>query len=222
MFNQNKIKSLLEKINWLSDSFEKNNYSNISSLEKSLLKEKVLMFFDEIENIPTSVFKPKDTEQTIAQQEEVKKEIVAPEIVKVEEVKEKPIVEKQAEPIKIEEPIVVEKKEVAVSVQTIETELSKQEKFEKTLKFQKEIAMPKRDIREIIDLNKSFILKAELFNQNNDLYNSFIQEINQTRTEDSANIVIKNWAANLNWKTEENKAFELLEKAVEKRFLPLI
>ena len=38
MFNQNKIKSLLEKINWLSDSFEKNKPDSIQEIRDAVVE----------------------------------------------------------------------------------------------------------------------------------------------------------------------------------------
>lgn len=243
MLNSKKIKTLLDKINWLSNSFEENNYANISALEKSLLKEKVLMFYDEIENIPTTITKNR-VDATVEKVEEVKpiaeptkvipivEKEVAPEPIKVEVKPTPPVVEVNPEPIKIPEvketylePVkVVEeiKPEPVSEVKPTTPELTKEERFQKTEAFQKQIVAPKRDLREIIDLNKSFILKAELFNQNNDLYNQFVSAVNLTRTEDEAMTLLGTWVTKMNWNKEENKAYELLERAVEKRFLPLI
>lgn len=233
MLNPKKIKTLLDKINWLSNSFEENNYANISALEKSLLKEKVLMFFDEIENIPTAKTQNRVEEATqkvnlvaeTAKPKEVEVEKVAPiQEQVVEELKPEPVPVPEVQKI-VEEhkPIVEEKKPEPVIVEKPkEPILANEEKFQKTEAFQKQIVGPKRDLREIIDLNKSFILKAELFNQNNDLYNQFISEMNQTRSEAQAEILLNNWLMKMNWNKEENKAYELLERAVEKRFLPLI
>lgn len=245
MLNSKKIKTLLDKINWLSNSFEENNYTNISALEKSLLKEKVLMFYDEIENIATT-----KTQNRVAASVE-KIEHATP---KTEATKVVPISEPEPKPVKIEvvpkqvleeikpepklipeaketftEPVkLVEEKTEEPAVKTApeenihKPEPTKAEKFQKTIAFQKQIVSPKRDLREIIDLNKSFIFKAELFNQNNDLYKQFVSEMNQTRSEDNAIILLNNWVMKMNWNKEENKAYELLERAVEKRFLPLI
>lgn len=255
MLDSNKIKTLLEKINWLTNSFEDNNYKNISALEKSLLKEKVLMFFDEIENIPTTVIKDRTISQVQADlvkpvnQEVIEEKPLAPVVeakvlepiaVKEEIIIPEPIVETPelvvpqvlaTEPVRevvepvievkevVSEPIKVEAPEPQIAVIPEPTQL---ERFQKMEALHKEVSAIRRDLREIIDLNKSFIFKAELFNQSNDLYNQFINEMNTTRTEDNAFILLNNWTMKMNWKKDDNKAFELLEKAVEKRFLPLL
>jgi hypothetical protein len=244
MANQEKLKSLIDKINGLYKSFDDNDFNNVSSLEKALIKEKVLMFYDEIENIETKVQKERFPsvafEKVVSPSVEIPEEIIEkveePEIVEkvVEEVVEPPIVEGIIEEV-IEEPIVeqeielvvekVEEKVIEEPVVVVDAQAKadlKKAKFEKTVAFQRQITMPKRDMREIIDLNKSFIFKAELFNQNNDIYNQFIDEINSTRTEDEAFSFVVNWTEKMNWVTEENKAYELLLRAIEKRFLPLI
>lgn len=242
MLNAKKIKTLLEKINWLSNSFQENNYSNISALEKSLLKEKVLMFYDEIENITTTITQNR-VEATVAKVVESAASTQTTKVVPIAEPEPAPVrVEVKAtpvaEPIKTE-PVIVsevnEKVEAPVKqiieekipernsdLNFIDEQAVKQEKFKKTEAFQKQIVGPKRDLREIIDLNKSFIFKAELFNQNNEIYNQFIGEMNKTVSEDNAFILLNNWTMKMNWNKEENKAYELLERAVEKRFLPLI
>lgn len=274
MFEPNKIKTLLEKINWLTNSFEENNYNNISALEKSLLKEKVLIFFDEIENIPT--FKVQETpasveknferpvlvevkiveeqvvvvppaqeekevvavvdkieEPVVAEPEYIEPVVSVPvvEVPKVEEVITTPPVEIIPEPIIEAAPVekIVEPVQEVITPPVVEapkveavSELSKEEKFQKMEAFHKQVATIRRDMREIIDLNKSFIFKAELFNQNNDLYNQFINEMNNTLSEDNAFILLNNWTMKMNWRKDENKAYELLAKAVERRFQPLI
>lgn len=259
MFEPNKIKTLLEKINWLTNSFEENNYNNISALEKSLLKEKVIIFFDEIENIPTLKVQettPASAEKTIERPVLVEVKIVEEQVVVVSPAQEEvdAVVEKVEEPVATEPvyiesvvstPVVEVSKVEAIIIPPVETipepvqaviaapvvevpkteavsELTKEEKFQKIEAFQKQVSTIRRDLREIIDLNKSFIFKAELFNQNNELYNQFVNEMNNTLSEDNAFILLNNWTMKMNWRKDENKAYELLAKAVERRFQPLI
>lgn len=243
MLNSKKIKTLLEKINWLTNSFEENNYSNISALEKSLLKEKVIMFFDEIESIPTTITKdravnerktdaastpekPKNIEPVVTA-EAVKLEEPSPtiEIPNTEETKTPapkvtPMIQLISEPEPPQKEVT--KTPETPKTETVTSEVSKEESLRRKEEFRKNVNISNRDMREIIDLNKSFIFKAELFKQNNELYNQFINEMNTTRTEDNALIILNNWTMKMNWVREENKAYELLERAVEKRFLPLI
>lgn len=266
MLDSNKIKTLLEKINWLSKSFEDNNYKNISALEKSLLKEKVLMFFDEIENIPTAIIRDRmDNQVQVEKVKPVIEEVIVEKPIEkapVEIVPEVKVPEPVAilEEVKAPEPIIIPEIKVEIpevispqevisekvsemkegvaevveivpepitvvapepQIQVI-PEPTKEERFQKMEALHKEVSTIRRDMREIIDLNKSFIFKAELFNQSNDLYNQFINEMNLTRTEDNAFILLNNWTMKMNWRKEDNKAFELLEKAIEKRFLPLL
>lgn len=210
-----KIEELIKKINWLHLSFKKSDYQEISALEKSLLKEKLIQLYDEVENIKTqkAVSKP---------------------IIKVEEkkIKAKEIEQKSIEKASVEvaKPSATIEKEANTEVSLPTKDLPKEEKkeeqkkrsFEKVEALHQQVAKPKRDMRVIIDLNKSFIFKAELFEQNNTLYNQFIEQINATRTEENAQMVLNNWTMKMNWNIEENKAFDLLSKSVEKRFLPLI
>ena len=263
MANQSKLKTILEKINWLYKSFEGSNFQNISSLEKALLKEQVLIFYDEIESLKTTKQKEiiskttldeidisKELKETnsetvensyenilISKENENKDEKVATENpselktildtkpIEVEDYKTEPKIETIIVNTPETKVIVPEEKPAKLEttkVEPVKENLSKEEKFKKTEAFQKQIAQPKRDMREIIDLNKSFIFKAELFNQRNDLYNQFINEMNTTQTEDDVfNVMIK-WTEKQKWETEENKAYDLLLRAIEKRFLPLI
>lgn len=210
-----KIEELIKKINWLHLSFKKSDYQEISALEKSLLKEKLIQLYDEVENIKT--------------QKAVSKPIIKVEEKKIEpkEIEQKPI-EKAS--VEVAKPSATIAKEANTEVSLPTKDLPKEEKkeeqkkrsFEKVEALHQQVAKPKRDMREIIDLNKSFIFKAELFEQNNTLYNQFIEQMNATRTEENAQMVLNNWTMKMNWNTEENKAFDLLSKSVEKRFLPLI
>tara|TARA_B110000495_G_C22957684_1_gene561182 strand:- start:694 stop:1308 length:615 start_codon:yes stop_codon:yes gene_type:complete len=204
MANQEKLKSLIGKINWLYKSLADTDFKNVSSLEKALIKENVLMFYDEIENIEIEI--QEEIVSSVTSEKLVSSSVEIPEIV----------VEKIETSMTIESPV----EEEIVDEQTV-TDL-KSETFEKTIEFQRQITMPKRDMREIIDLNKSFIFKVELFNENNDIYNQFIKEINSTRTEADALSFVVSWTEKMNWVTEENKAYELLLNAIEKRFLPLM
>lgn len=204
MANQEKLKSLIGKINWLYKSLADNDFKNVSSLEKALIKENVLMFYDEIENIEIKI--QEEIVSSVTSEKLVSSSVEIPEIV-VEKIETSMTIESLVE-------------EEIVDEQTV-TDL-KSETFEKTIEFQRQITMPKRDMREIIDLNKSFIFKAELFNENNDIYNQFIKEINSTRTEADALSFVVSWTEKMNWVTEENKAYELLLNAIEKRFLPLM
>lgn len=80
---------------------------------------------------------------------------------------------------------------------------------------------PFRSLKSVIDLNKSFILKAELFNNDLQSYNQFINQLSQLDSEEESFILLREKTKNLNW-NEENIAYELLMRAVEKRFLPLL
>lgn len=239
MVNKAKLESLIKKINWLFDSFAENDFKNVSALEKALLKEKVLMLYDEIESIDTKIQKEKikSEEPAVISKEKNEKITEEPKIpvlekpieevkniiqeveVKIEEEKPKKevIIEKE-----IEKPIKIQKTTVEEKIYLEKKEISSKGKLEKKEAFKNQISSPKRDMREIIDLNKSFIFKAELFKQNNELYTQFINEINTTRTENEAFSILINWTEKLNWKTDDNKAYDLLLRSVEKRFLPLI
>lgn len=231
MSNQLKIKSLLDKINWLFKSFEENNFENVSALEKALLKEKILMFYDEVENLNTKIQKEniennKNEPKVYQKVEEIKKEILEKPIKFVEKIDETivPVEKQEIKPIIKEygEEKPFKKVEITPKPPIKEIPNPVVNKFDKSEAFHKQVSMPKRDLREIIDLNKSFIFKAELFSQNNDMYNKFLNELNTTQTEDDAFSVIINWTEKLKWNTEENKAYDLLLRSVEKRFLPLI
>ena len=80
---------------------------------------------------------------------------------------------------------------------------------------------PTRSLKEIIDLNKSFILKAELFGNNHEAYTQFIANLNAFQSEEESIYLVESTAKELSWDPED-KAYELLVRAVEKRFLPLI
>ena len=80
---------------------------------------------------------------------------------------------------------------------------------------------PQRSIKEVIDLNKSFILKADLFANDQSAYSSFIQSLEKQESEKASFELLFAKQQEMNW-DEEDKAYQLLSRAIEKRFLPLL
>ena len=199
--SQENMKSLLDKINLLFNVFMKEGLDNVSNLEKELLKEqiqKLLAALDKLE--------PSNSTIELAQLvKEEKKE----ELVKVEA----PVVPEQA-------PIVEAPKVPKVVVEpTISGEQPKEIVNKNSREFNTN--KPTRSLKEIIDLNKSFILKAELFGNNHEAYTQFIANLNAFQSEEESIYLVESTAKELSWDPED-KAYELLVRAVEKRFLPLI
>lgn len=218
MSNTQKILTLLETIDQMIAQFQQTHFNAVSTIEKDILKEKLRHLYSEIDVLETVNIIAHNEAQIIVPKETVIE--TAPIIAQID-IDNEPQIQEKEEQVAVIETNKVEDIIEKVVEQTI-AEINKNDKYVNVEAFQKEIEQPRRDLREIIDLNKSFILKAELFQQNNDLYNQFVQEINQTRNEDNAIMVLNNWTMKMNWKREENKVYELLQKAVEKRFQPLI
>jgi hypothetical protein len=189
--SQEKIKVLLDKINLLVNVFMKDGMERVSTLEKDLLTEQVKELLREV--------------QSLALKESSIEQITSNKNVQVSET------DKQVE---VEEGI----EEKADEPQT--PELNTQEK---SVAESKDYSSnkPQRSIKEVIDLNKSFILKADLFANDQSAYSSFIQSLEKQESEKASFALLDTKKQEMNW-DEEDKAYQLLSRAIEKRFLPLL
>jgi hypothetical protein len=210
--SQESIKTSLDKINLLFNVFMKEGLDKVSNLEKELLKEQIQKLLEELDKLDTH-------KSTLAQAPVVN-------IEKKEEQKESPIQESfliSNEELQVvgEEEVIVEVEEevVEVAISTAPVEPSKGHDMEDLREFSKN--KPSRSLKEIIDLNKSFILKEELFGNNHETYTQFISNLNAFQTEEESMNLVEATAKELSWDTED-KVYELLLRAVEKRFLPLL
>lgn len=220
--SQERIKTLLDKINLLFNVFMKDGLEKVSSLEKELLKEQILKLLQELDGL--EVGKPLDLTQgkvqdeaqeqvvkTIMPEKSTSKEPDRAEVESVAEVSDEALPELE---VAVEE-LAPKNEEQAMMVKE---ELLKPEKKDARVFSDNK---PTRSLKEIIDLNKSFILKGELFDNNNEAYNTFITSLNALQSEEESIKFVEATAKSLSWDTEE-KAYELLIRAVEKRFLPLL
>lgn len=215
------MKVLLDKINLLFNVFDKDGIEHISALEKELLKEQVNKLLQHIDQLGTK--------------EEPKVEMVAP-FQKLEElaqsasfkdreIDETPVLEAvevaMIETIEVPQQevkaLVKEESRVEVKVSMVDSFMEKKEAEKKSSSSSK----PTRSLQQIIDLNKSFVLKAELFNNNHSEYSLFIDRLNQIEDEGESQAFVEKEAQRMSWNKEE-KAYELIVRAVEKRFLPIL
>ncbi len=188
--SQEKITSLMDKINLLINVFMKDGLEKVSQLEKDLLKEQVLQLLDEVNNLTL-----KSSAGIFLEENSI------PET-------NDSIVEKESEVLPQESPQ-IEVEEVK-PLQEIKINTRKYSTHK-----------PFRSLKSVIDLNKSFILKAELFQNDLQDYNQFINQLSQLDSEEESFILLREKMQSLYW-DEENIAYELLMRAVEKRFLPLL
>lgn len=237
--NQKEIKLLLEKINLLFRIFEKEGVSTMSSLEKELLREQAQHLLAAIDNIKTG---EKQAVATESAQPEVsinekdilpEQEHIRSEVKQVPKVKEIPVKEPVVEVKPATPSVEANIPEITPPVVTPptppqpvaeEVELSINEKMAQVREGKAPVqvsGVKPRNMRDIIDLNKSFILKKDLFNNNNDTYNAFVNALNTTANENAALAIVKDYANKLGW-DEEDKSYELISRAVEKRFLPIL
>ncbi len=188
--SQEKITSLMDKINLLMNVFMKDGLEKVSQLEKDLLKEQVLQLLDEVDNL------------TLKSSAEIfLEENSFPETNDLIVENESEVLPQETSQMEVEE---------VPPVQKISNNTRKYSSHK-----------PFRSLKSVIDLNKSFILKAELFHNDVQSYNQFINQLSQLNSEEESFILLREKTKSLNW-DEENIAYELLMRAVEKRFLPLL
>ena len=189
--SQEKIKVLLDKINLLVNVFMKDGMEKVSILEKDLLTEQVQELLREV--------------QSLALKESSVDQITSNEDLEVSEP------DKQVEVKKGTEEKALESNNAELDTDEKNVEESKEYSSNK----------PQRSIKEVIDLNKSFILKAELFANDHSSYNNFIQSLEKLESEKASFELLYAKRQEMNW-DEEDKAYQLLARAIEKRFLPLL
>lgn len=189
--SQEKIKVLLDKINLLVNVFMKDGMERVSTLEKDLLTEQVQELLREV--------------QSLALKESSIEQITSNKNVQVSE-PDKQVEVKEGKEEKADEP-----QNPELNTQEKSVEESKDYSSNK----------PQRSIKEVIDLNKSFILKADLFANDQSAYSSFIQSLEKQESEKASFELLFAKQQEMNW-DEEDKAYQLLSRAIEKRFLPLL
>ena len=207
--SQERIKTLLDKINLLFNVFMKDGLDKVSNLEKELLKEQIQKLLQQLDDLKV----PEGAQGQVPDgaQEQALEEAENAEVESVAEVIDESLPEVE---IAVEE--LAPKNEEQAMV--VKEDLAKPEKKDARVFSDNK---PTRSLKEIIDLNKSFILKGELFDNNNEAYNTFITSLNALQSEEESIKFVEATAKSLSWDTEE-KAYELLLRAVEKRFLPLL
>lgn len=240
--DKHEAKKILEKINLLFSIFEKDGIENISEIEKSLLLEQIENLSVIVANLkkPISIGTVKRTiedkiEEINQNSADIAEEIVEEKVIDlVEEQKDVVVVPIVEFVEKVEEPILSEKKvkktviEEVKAIEEIKTEISEpsiivEEKVSETVisTQKKTYNFPLRNMREIIDLNKSFVFKADLFKDNHEAYSKFVDELNKTEDENDALALVEKYASDNNWDKEDN-LYAVLVRSVEKRFLPII
>lgn len=195
------IKKRLQKINLLFNIFEKEGLDSLSGVEKSLLLEQIELL--KVAVLETKENQHKKVGMTLPNDEAT-----------IEKNADKEIIDE--EPISfIDTPTEFDN--------TVENESSDQETHDPkpSESVNETISAQLRNMRDVIDLNRSFIFKSELFDNDFEAYNNFVDKLNTQMTEDDAINLVHDYASKYKWDKEE-KVFALLLRTVEKRFLPLL
>lgn len=195
------IKKRLQKINLLFNIFEKEGLDSLSGVEKSLLLEQIELL--KVAVLETKENQHKKVGMTLPNDEAT-----------IEKNADKEIIDE--EPISfIDTPTEFDN--------TVENESSDQETHDPkpSESVNETISAQLRNMRDVIDLNRSFIFKSELFDNDFEAYNNFVDKLNTQMTEEDAINLVHDYASKYAWDKEE-KVFALLLRTVEKRFLPLL
>ena len=224
-----KISDLLDKI---SKAIENPAFPSISKLERDLLMQHMRDLYDEIDTPATN---KKETENDSVAL--TKRPVIRPneDLLIKEEVLNNKAVEpaKKAETVvEKEEKIIIAKAEVKVEpkaetvVQTVSSSinesiksagsLNEKLKTSSTAEIHKKLAS--KPLKELIDLNKKFVLLNELFKGNTEAYASAIAHIDALDDYDTAQAFISNQlVANYFW--DENKqSTRMFSKLVKMKF----
>lgn len=215
---QYEIQKLLDKVNLLFSVLLKDGIENTTQIERELLKEqlqKLLSAINSVEDKPIS--KCEVTE--VVSQKEINEEPNSNEIEAQQEEVQKVIQEVEIAPVQAQVPEKSSKEDIAYShLENADYTKKIKEIIGDRLYTDKNAI---REMNHIIDLNKSFILKQELFNNDNDSYKKVINELGSFSNEKESFEYLEQMATKFNWDIE-TKAFELMVKAIEKRFIPIL
>ena len=235
-----KINELLGKIN---RTIENSAFPEVSKIELDLLKQHVRNLYDEIDTVTANTSaKPEATETTKqdTEKEFIKKPIMRandnmflneqqPAAGKVAEFlkramvvtpEEKPIEQKQ---VTEEKPIVkAAKKETPVVAASINESIKSTGTLNEKLKTSSTAEMHKKlaskPLKELIDLNKRFVLLSELFKDNTEAYSAAIAHIDTLPDFESAQTFIKDQlVANYYW-DETKQSTRMFVKLVKMKF----
>jgi hypothetical protein len=218
------VATILEKINLLFRVFQKDGIDKISPIEQSLLLEQI----DNLRNavsamhVQTKTVDPVQethSEPVMEPQAETSEE-AAPQSQNINEEVPQEFEQTHTEPVEMQgetplpEPEVMEEIKEAIKSEEENVPVTPKPKTDYKVRTV-------RNMKEIIDLNMSFVFKGELFKGNIDAYNEFVSLLNEQYTEEEAFALVEQYALQLNWDKEE-KVYALLLRAVEKRFLPIL
>lgn len=221
-----KISDLLNKIN---KTIENPAFPAISKIERDLLMQHVRNLYDELDTLGLSIGTEPEVESTIKNEtvtnssnlirkpvfrpnedllmkEEVQVNKVAEPVKKVEAVvaKEEKIVTAKAE-IKVEPKVEKTIKSASSSInESIKSGGSLNEKLKTSSTIEIHKKLSSKPLKELIDLNKKFVLLNELFKGNADAYTAAIAHIDSLEDYDAAQSFINTQlVANYFW--DENK-----------------
>lgn len=196
MTTTEEVKLLLDKVNLLFNVFAKEDIAKISVLEKQVLKEQIQNLLNKVEELGFESDEEEELEVNLNFAKAPQLEADATEVEKIEEKLREPETNLVADDEAIQVPVA----EVKVTYNS---------------------PKPTRTMQQIIDLNKSFIFRSELFKGDNEAYLAFVAKLNTIEEEEASLAFVKKTVEERNWDMED-KVVELMFKAVEKRFAPLL
>ena len=224
-----KISDLLDKIN---KAIENPAFPAVSKLERDLLMQHLRHLYDEIDNLGSNK-KEEEKDPSVV----TKRVVIRPNEDLL--IKEEAPGNKVAEPVKKAEAVVVKEEKVITAntevkvepkaekvVQTVSSSinesiksggsLNEKLKTSSTVEIHKKLAS--KPLKELIDLNKKFVLLNELFKGNTEAYTAAIAHIDTLADYDAAQAFISSQlVANYFW-DEDKQSTRMFSKLVKMKF----
>jgi len=205
---RSKVSDLLDKINRLANPAA---ITEFSPLELDLLKQYLRDLYQELDSMKNG-----------KRAENIKAEVI-------ETIQPQPVLigEKQKEVIvmpKVEEPVVVkaETKVKPTVKSTINEIVQSTESLNSKLKATtaKEVhhKLSTKPLKELIDLNKRFVVVNELFKGNSDAFAQAVQDIDSAENYNSAESIIRKQFADVHQWDESSETVKLFFKLVKQKF----
>jgi hypothetical protein len=230
-----KISDLLGKINRAAQNPA---FPSISRLELDLLKQHLRDLYDEIDNMNETAAQPLVVQETTKKQTEpdpafsTKRPVIhandnvllneQPVVQKIEEVVKQPVITVIKETPVVQMPEVKAPKTTQAASATINESIkttgSLNEKLKTTASVEMHKKLASKPLKELIDLNKRFVLLSELFKGNADAYTAAIAHIDTLPDYESAQTFITTQLVSNYYWDETKQSTRMFSKLIKLKY----
>jgi hypothetical protein len=223
--SQSKVSDLLEKINWVLNNPD---FPNISKIEMDILMQYTREFYNELDNLRAQIVVPvKETSDIIKSTHTFwpeatnrKKQFQANDSLLLEEkqakVKEVKPIEEKPKKATVQEPVVKETRTGTIN-ENIKFPSSLNEKL-KSSGNEVHKRLSSKPLKDMIDLNKRFVILNELFKGNAEAFSSAVNHIDSLNDYNEAQAFVQTQLVSNYFWDESSQSVRMFMKLVKQRF----